>query len=280
MSIIQRIITISVVLVIILVVISFLKITEDRREKEYEKYEKMDTDSYTLMSKADSLIKINELDQAVNTLRKILNLRVDVEVSHLYQQANDLIADILKYKQFYNNEGYKDILLEMNEEEYKKLLNNEYTKKFVSHNHLNDLYIQSLYDKRYDKRFARPKLIREENEREAEKERRRLKAQRAYDKRMELEGKKPQRDYEVSTSYTRKQFGKTFRVYWLDRGMDVDVKVSGKNNTRLTLTHVLFSDVWAHKFKKEGDLQGWKDLGFKRVDLRDGFDYHVYWTFD
>jgi hypothetical protein len=239
-------------------------------------YEKMSGDSITLMSKADSLININELDQAVNTLRKLLNLRVDVKVSHLYQQANDLIADILKYKQFYNNEGYKDILLEMNEEEYKKLLNDEYTKKFVSHNHLNDLYIQSFYDKR----FERPKLIREENKREAEKERRRLKAQRTYDKRMELEEKKRHRRYEVSSSFNRKQFGKTFRVYWLDRGMDVDVKVSGKNNTRLTLTHVLFSDVWAHKFKKEGDLQAWRDLGFKRVDLRSGFDYHVYWTFD
>jgi hypothetical protein len=53
----------------------------------------------------------------------------------------------------------------MNEEEYKKLLNNEYTKKFVSHNHLNDLYIKSIYNIR----FERAKLIREEKIREADK---------------------------------------------------------------------------------------------------------------
>jgi hypothetical protein len=46
------------------------------------------------------------------------------------------------------------------------------------------------------------------------------------------------------------------------------------------MTYVLFNDVWKHDLKKAGALGELRSLGFKRVDMTDGYDYHIYWTFD
>jgi hypothetical protein len=62
--------------------------------------------------------------------------------------------------------------------------------------------------------------------------------------------------------------------------MDVRVRVSGVNADRLELTYVLFNDVWARRYQTNGMLAGWKNMGFKRVDLKDGYEYHVFWDFD
>jgi len=67
------------------------------------------------------------------------------------------------------------------------------------------------------------------------------------------------------------------REKYLDQGLDIKVDVSGKNADRITLTYVLFNDVWTHRFQKDGGLDALRDMGFKRVDLKDGYDYHVYW---
>lgn len=69
------------------------------------------------------------------------------------------------------------------------------------------------------------------------------------------------------------------RDRYLDAGMDIKVDVSGKNADRITLTYVLFNDVWTHRFQKDGGLDTLRDMGFKRVDLKSGYDYHIYWTF-
>jgi hypothetical protein len=69
------------------------------------------------------------------------------------------------------------------------------------------------------------------------------------------------------------------RERYLDQGLDIEVNVSGKNADRITLTYVLFNDVWTHRFQKDGGLEALRDMGFRRVDLKDGYDYHVYWTF-
>jgi hypothetical protein len=69
------------------------------------------------------------------------------------------------------------------------------------------------------------------------------------------------------------------REKYLDQGLDIKVDVSGKNADRITLTYVLFNDVWTHRFQKDGGLDALRDMGFRRVDLKDGYDYHIYWTF-
>jgi hypothetical protein len=67
------------------------------------------------------------------------------------------------------------------------------------------------------------------------------------------------------------------RDHFLDQGMDIKVKVSGENATVVTLTYILFSDVWAHKLKKSGGLADQLfDMGFKRIYLKDGNDYNTY----
>jgi SH3-like domain-containing protein len=77
----------------------------------------------------------------------------------------------------------------------------------------------------------------------------------------------------------RRAYGPTLRERFLDAGLDIKVRVSGRDAERLELTYVLFSDVWTHRMQKDGLVSQWRDMGFARVDVKDGFDYHTYWTF-
>lgn len=83
----------------------------------------------------------------------------------------------------------------------------------------------------------------------------------------------------AAAKLTREAYAAKLRERYLDQGMDIKVKVSGKNSDRLTLTYVLFNDVWNHKFSKGDALGEMRSLGFRRVDMTDGYDYHVYWDF-
>ena len=75
----------------------------------------------------------------------------------------------------------------------------------------------------------------------------------------------------------RVAFANVLREQYLDKGLDIEVKVSGTDSDRVTLEYALFNAVWAHNFQKGDLLQEMKRLGFKRVDLTDNYDYHVYW---
>jgi len=80
-------------------------------------------------------------------------------------------------------------------------------------------------------------------------------------------------------SKVRKLYQEGLRTAFLDRGMDVNVLVTGKNNTRLVLAYPLFNDVWFRKYEREGEFDGWHNIGFNRIDLKNNYDYHryVYW---
>ncbi len=77
----------------------------------------------------------------------------------------------------------------------------------------------------------------------------------------------------------RRAYASQLRTHFLDQNMDVEVRVSGSKADRLTLEFVLFNAVWAHNFQKGDLIDEIRGKGFKRVDLTDGYDYHVYWTF-
>lgn len=62
--------------------------------------------------------------------------------------------------------------------------------------------------------------------------------------------------------------------------MDIKVRVSGSNSDRITLSWVLFGDVAAHQLSKGDLIQEVKALGFRRIDMTDGYDYHVYWNLE
>jgi hypothetical protein len=70
----------------------------------------------------------------------------------------------------------------------------------------------------------------------------------------------------------------SLREKYLDAGLDIKVAVSGKNADRLKLQYVLFNDVWSHRFEKEGEIQAACEMGFKRVEMSNGYDWGYRWT--
>lgn len=74
----------------------------------------------------------------------------------------------------------------------------------------------------------------------------------------------------------RISFAENKRQYFLDNNLNIKVNVSGKKKTTITMKYVLFTDVWANKFKDA--LDEYRVLGFKKLILTDGYDYNVYWN--
>lgn len=95
------------------------------------------------------------------------------------------------------------------------------------------------------------------------KEEQKIKEKEQYDKDMILNAKLNRRDYEYK-----------LRNLFLDQGLDIKVKITGKNYQNLTLTFALFNDVWLRKFKTNGNIDLWYDMGFRRIFLTDGYDYN------
>jgi hypothetical protein len=82
-----------------------------------------------------------------------------------------------------------------------------------------------------------------------------------------------------SAASARKAYGDLLRNRFLDQGMDIKVLVTGDHSDRIALRWALFNDVWTHRMQKpEGLIPEMNALGFKRVDVTDGYDYHMYWT--
>lgn len=75
----------------------------------------------------------------------------------------------------------------------------------------------------------------------------------------------------------RREMAGRMRTSFLDSGLDIKVRTSGRYADRITFEYVLFNDVWSHRFQKEGIVSQLKAAGFKRIDLTDGYDWHVYW---
>lgn len=78
----------------------------------------------------------------------------------------------------------------------------------------------------------------------------------------------------------RKDYGVTLERHYLDEGLDIRVSVYGPENTKIKLTYVLFSRVWAHEFAKGDIMTEMRNLGFKKVTLSDGYGEYWYWNLD
>lgn len=76
----------------------------------------------------------------------------------------------------------------------------------------------------------------------------------------------------------RRAYAKVLRELFLDQGLDIEVRVTGSRAERLKLTYVLFNDVWSHRFNKDGLIDQWLGMGFEKIDLDDGYDYHIVWS--
>lgn len=93
----------------------------------------------------------------------------------------------------------------------------------------------------------------------------------------ELAAAKQQAATDAENYEKRGKVATGLRESFLDNGMDVEVKVSGGNRSRITLTYTLMGAVLEHKMEKEGNISALLDLGFKEVVLTDGYDFNRVW---
>jgi hypothetical protein len=75
----------------------------------------------------------------------------------------------------------------------------------------------------------------------------------------------------------RKRYADALRTRFLDQGLDAKVWVSGPDGEDVTLSCVIFNDVWARRMQQDGLLEEMCTVGYKRVRLTDGYDYGVHW---
>ena len=81
----------------------------------------------------------------------------------------------------------------------------------------------------------------------------------------------------TKTKENRLAYAETLEDDFLDEGLDIYVSVHGAENTTLRLKWVLASRVTAHQLQTQDNFYTWRSLGFRRVELRDGYNYSVYW---
>jgi hypothetical protein len=76
----------------------------------------------------------------------------------------------------------------------------------------------------------------------------------------------------------RKAYARDLEVRLLDEGMDVRVATRGTDHTTLRMTYVLVNRVWAHQLSKNGEMFArLRQLGFTRLELRDGYNESYSW---
>lgn len=219
------------------------------------------TDS--LMQRANELIKIENFDSS----KSLLTLITLQETSFgreciLYDSAVKITWSIDKYIKWQKDERYKDVLINISESDYDELLNNNFYKSYIFHPYLDSLFIQTLYENRKERSY----LLRHH---EAEKKAtRKVKWEKVWQEKLKAEAD------------VRKVYGEKLRNSFLDEGLDIKVKVTGVNNTRLILTYVLFDDVWMRKMQTSGNFNEWHKIGFNRIDLKNGYDYNSYYYWD
>jgi hypothetical protein len=77
----------------------------------------------------------------------------------------------------------------------------------------------------------------------------------------------------------RDALAKTLEDKMLDEGYNVTVTAIGQEHTTLHLKWILVSKVLAHKLSQDGEFfENARSLGFKRIEITDGYDETWYWT--
>jgi len=81
---------------------------------------------------------------------------------------------------------------------------------------------------------------------------------------------------------SRKDFAKNLETLLLDRGLNVDVTTQGSKSEVLRIKWALTSKVAAHELRKGDIISSAKELGFKKVQLTNGFQSELgeSWTWD
>ncbi|HUR92533.1 MAG TPA: hypothetical protein VMY38_07655 [Gemmatimonadaceae bacterium] len=79
----------------------------------------------------------------------------------------------------------------------------------------------------------------------------------------------------------RRQYAQRLESEYLDQGLDITVTTKGAAATTLRLKWILVSRVTAHQLSKSGPLwANLRSMGFKRLEITDGYDDSWSWTID
>lgn len=81
------------------------------------------------------------------------------------------------------------------------------------------------------------------------------------------------KNIEANLASERKDYETTLKNSFLDNNLNIKVKVSGKDNTIITLTYPLFNEIWFRKFETQGHFDKLASKGFKKIILTDNYNY-------
>ncbi|MBA9078329.1 hypothetical protein [Rufibacter quisquiliarum] len=217
--------------------------------------EELNKESESLLDSARKYFAEGNLDSAT-----IMAKRAQSKYEHLIKDKNRATPFLEDLENYQSVDFKKDAFYNMTREQYDSLKKGFFVKKYLNDSLLNMAFIGALYkDKAQWANIQNKKKDEEIAEAKAEAERINTLRAEGKVKRKSLEGE--------------------LRNAFLDQGLDIKVKVTGKENDRLILTYVLFNDVWFRRFEKEGLFDGWHEQGFNRVDLKDGYNRYHKWTY-
>jgi len=255
----------------ILAIIAMAIIINIANQNEIKRIEFLNYRADSVYAVGCKLIESNQIDSAYSILNETVNMGEKGWKPRSADSASNLMREIETFRGRQKVESVRSFFVAMSDYDYDLLKKISLKKQYFNNAKLNEEYMRILYDNRNN----RQRFIAEEKAllAKAERERKRQEYLRA------IEEKKQKQEIEKAASIFRKEYAKTLRNEFLDLGFDINVQVAGENNTRLILTFVLFNEVWMRKFETSGNFDAWHKLGFNRVDLKDGYNYHryMYW---
>jgi hypothetical protein len=77
----------------------------------------------------------------------------------------------------------------------------------------------------------------------------------------------------------RLEYARRLESNFLDNSLDIDVSTSGASATTLKMKYILAGRVFAHQMSQNTEM--WtqlRTLGFRRLELTDGYDFSWAWT--
>ncbi len=204
--------------------------------------------STILIEKADRFIQQNRLDSAGHYLDLIIAGRNDSTISsRLLDTAQALRWQIKQIGLLDTGNIYIGVLLNMSDQEYEDFLNKRYSKKYLGHPELNNLFLNKLYSKNQNWDQASTAA------------------------RIPASGSSP--GNETDAIVLRKEFAETIKNSFLNLGFDITAEITGIDNTKLTLSAPEFNDEWFKKFESDSAMSEWHNLGFQQIEIRGDSGY-------
>jgi hypothetical protein len=204
--------------------------------------------STVLLEKADRFIRQRQLDSAGYYLDLIIDQRKDPALdSRLLDTAQALRWQIKQINLLDTGNIYVGILLRMADQEYEDFLNEKYTKRYLGHPDLNNLFLNKLYSKNQNRQQSSTGL--------------------------EYPAAGSSKISAAESIAMRKELAETIKNSFVNLGFEITVGISGTENTHLILYAPEFNDEWFEKFENDSAMSEWHQFGFTQVEIRGDSGY-------